>query len=162
MPSILTGNEKWRFDPKGDRAAMANVTTSTCRGIAYYRAPDAVGECQARVVYGTLDSRLLGIDADTGETRRNFGQNGAVDLNEGIGKTLSGYVSMTSPPTIVRSLAIVGHQVIDGQYRDAPSGVVRAFDAVTGQFAWACAVFTNRKLAVTEITFPDSGSKFPC
>lgn len=132
-----SGSEKWRFDPKVSRDAMANVTTSTCRGVAYYEAPAPVGECQARIIYGTLDSRLLAIDARTGEACRQFGVDGAVDLNAGIGKTLPGYVSMTSPPTVVRGVAVVGHQVIDGQYRDAPSGVVRGFDAVTGEFRWA-------------------------
>ena len=116
---------------------MGNVTTSTCRGVAYYEAPEPVEECQTRIVYGTLDSRLLAIDAESGTPCASFGDNGAVNLNEGIGKTLPGYVSMTSPPTIVRGIAVVGHQVIDGQYRDAPSGVVRGFDAVTGEFVWA-------------------------
>jgi quinoprotein glucose dehydrogenase len=132
-----TGREQWRFDPQVDRAAMANVTTSTCRGVAFYEVPEPVAECQTRIVYGTLDSRLLAIDAQTGAACRSFGSNGSIDLNAGIGKTLPGYVSMTSPPTIVRGVAVVGHQVIDGQYRDAPSGVVRGYDAVTGAFRWA-------------------------
>lgn len=132
-----SGQEKWRFDPELDREAMGNVTTSTCRGVAYYEAPEPVEECQTRIVYGTLDSRLLAIDAESGTPCASFGDNGAVNLNEGIGETLPGYVSMTSPPTIVRGIAVVGHQVIDGQYRDAPSGVVRGFDAVTGEFVWA-------------------------
>jgi quinoprotein glucose dehydrogenase len=132
-----TGEELWRFDPKVDRGAMANVTTSTCRGVAYFEAPQPVGECQRRIIYGTLDSRLLAIDAETGQPCRSFGTDGAVDLNQGIGKTLPGYVSMTSPPTIVRGVVVTGHQVVDGQYRDAPSGVVRGWDAVTGAFRWA-------------------------
>ncbi|WP_342641826.1 membrane-bound PQQ-dependent dehydrogenase, glucose/quinate/shikimate family [Rhodoligotrophos ferricapiens] len=132
-----TGREKWRFDPKVSLEAKANVTTSTCRGVAYYEAPTPIQDCQTRIVYGTLDSRLLAIDAQTGQPCQGFGNNGSVDLNEGIGRTLPGYVSMTSPPTIVRGIAVVGHQVIDGQYRDAPSGVVRGFDAITGAFVWA-------------------------
>lgn len=132
-----TGEEKWRFDPKVDKNALANVTTATCRGVAYYEAPQPTAECQTRIIYGTIDSRLLAIDAQTGQTCSSFGENGAVDLNRGIGKTVPGYVSMTSPPTIVRGVVVTGHQVIDGQYRDAPSGVVRGWDAVTGQFKWA-------------------------
>jgi quinoprotein glucose dehydrogenase len=30
-----TGQQKWRFNPNVDRRAMGNVTTSTCRGVAY-------------------------------------------------------------------------------------------------------------------------------
>jgi quinoprotein glucose dehydrogenase len=44
---------------------------------------------------------------------------------------------VTSAPTIVRGVAVIGAQVKDGQAEDAPSGVVRGFDAVTGEFAWA-------------------------
>ena len=132
-----TGQQKWRFNPNVDRRAMRNVTTSTCRGVAYYDTNSTGAECQKRIIFGTLDSRLLAIDADSGAPCRSFGKNGAVDLNEGIGRTLPGYVSVTSPPTIVRGVAVVGHQVIDGQYRDAPSGVVRGFDAASGEFRWA-------------------------
>lgn len=132
-----SGQERWRFNPEVDTAALANVTTSTCRGVAYYESPQPVEECQRRIVYGTIDSRLLAIDAETGKPCMSFGENGAVDLNAGIGDTVPGFVSMTSPPTIVRGVAVVGHQVVDGQYRNAPSGVVRGYDAVTGEFRWA-------------------------
>ena len=46
-------------------------------------------------------------------------------------------VSITSPPTIVRGVVVIGHQVLDGQNRDAPSGVIQGFDAVTGELRWA-------------------------
>lgn len=44
---------------------------------------------------------------------------------------------MTSAPTIVRNVVVVGHQVLDGQKEDAPSGVIRGYDAETGELAWA-------------------------
>jgi quinoprotein glucose dehydrogenase len=34
-------------------------------------------------------------------------------------------------------VAVIGHQVLDGQRRDAPSGVIRGYDAVTGALRWA-------------------------
>jgi quinoprotein glucose dehydrogenase len=46
-------------------------------------------------------------------------------------------VSITSAPTIVRGVVVTGHQILDGQYRQAPSGVIKGFDAVTGQLRWA-------------------------
>jgi quinoprotein glucose dehydrogenase len=54
-----------------------------------------------------------------------------------MGNTPPGYVSINSPPTIVRGVVITGHQVLDGQDRWAPSGVIRGFDAVTGKLRWA-------------------------
>ena len=54
-----------------------------------------------------------------------------------MGATPPGYVSINSPPTIVRGVAVTGHQVLDGQDRWAPSGVIRGFDAVTGRLRWA-------------------------
>ncbi|HYD36453.1 MAG TPA: PQQ-binding-like beta-propeller repeat protein, partial [Allosphingosinicella sp.] len=42
-----------------------------------------------------------------------------------------------SPPTIVRGVIVTGHQVLDGQRNDAPSGVIQGFDALTGEKRWA-------------------------
>ena len=50
---------------------------------------------------------------------------------------MPGWYAVTAPPTIVRGIAVVGAQVKDGQAEDAPSGVIRGYDAVTGELAWA-------------------------
>src|SRR5690606_13274168 len=42
-----------------------------------------------------------------------------------------------SPPVVVRGVIVSGHQVLDGQKNDAPSGVIQAFDVETGDLAWA-------------------------
>jgi quinoprotein glucose dehydrogenase len=44
-------------------------------------------------------------------------------------------ISITSAPTIVRGVVVTGHQILDGQRRDAPSGVILGYDAVTGPCA---------------------------
>ncbi|SHH06817.1 membrane-bound PQQ-dependent dehydrogenase, glucose/quinate/shikimate family [Pollutimonas bauzanensis] len=131
-----TGKEKWRFDPKTDAKALENNGIVICRGVSYYQAPQALAQCGARIVWGTMDSRLLAVDAQTGEPCRDFGDNGQVDLTEGIGPTVPGFVAVTSPPAIVDGVAIVGHKISDGQDYRAPSGVVRGFDAVTGKIRW--------------------------
>jgi quinoprotein glucose dehydrogenase len=53
------------------------------------------------------------------------------------GTKAPGMMSMTSPPTIVRGIVVVGHQILDGERRDAPSGVIQGFDAITGELRWA-------------------------
>ncbi|MGC3987627.1 MAG: membrane-bound PQQ-dependent dehydrogenase, glucose/quinate/shikimate family [Pseudorhodoferax sp.] len=133
-----TGTEKWRFDPQADRQAMANIAASVCRGVAYFRAPGPVAECRTRVFIPVVDGRMGAIDAESGQLCTGFGRQGYVDLNEGTGNTFPGYVAPTSPPLVMRGVAIIGTgQVADGEERDAPSGVVRAYDAVTGAQRWA-------------------------
>ncbi|MBN9020539.1 MAG: pyrroloquinoline quinone-dependent dehydrogenase, partial [Rhizobiales bacterium] len=131
-----TGREEWRYDPGVSPDAIPYG--ATCRGVAYYEVPnggDAL--CATRVLWGTLDARLIAVDAKTGQLCPDFGANGQVNLEDGIGDTVPGWYSVTSPPTIVRGVAVMGAQVKDGQAEDAPSGVVRGYDAVTGALAWA-------------------------
>ena len=132
-----SGKEEWRHDPEVPDDAIPYG--ATCRGAAYFEVPDAGADelCAARILWGTLDARLIAVDAELGEPCPDFGLEGQVDLEEGIGDTVPGWYSVTSPPIIVRGVAVIGAQVKDGQGEDAPSGVVRGFDAVTGELAWA-------------------------
>ena len=132
-----TGAERWRHDPKVADASIPY--TAACRGVAYYAAPntDPAGACATRIIAGTLDARLIAVDARTGTPCADFGKNGAVDITIGMGETGPGMVSITSAPTIVRGVVITGHQVLDGQRANAPSGVVQGFDAITGALRWA-------------------------
>lgn len=151
-----TGEQLWRHDPE---VSDENIPyTAACRGVAYYDAvlgaaspaapadaPHAVpaeaaaleGACATRIIAGTLDARLIAVDARTGRRCGGFGVGGAVDITEGMGEVIPGMVSITSAPTIVQGVVVTGHQVLDGQYRQAPSGVIQGFDAVTGEFRWA-------------------------
>jgi quinoprotein glucose dehydrogenase len=132
-----SGARRWRFDPHVPDSAIPY--TAACRGVSYYQVPGAQrGQaCASRIIFGTLDARLFALDARTGARCRNFGTNGEVDTRIGMGETPAGFVSINSPPTIVRGVAVTGHQVLDGQDRWAPSGVIRGFDAVTGKLRWA-------------------------
>jgi quinoprotein glucose dehydrogenase len=132
-----TGREGWRHDPGVSSDAIPYG--ATCRGVAYYEVPDTDAEelCARRIIWGTLDARLIAVDATTGALCNGFGQGGEVNLNDGIGETVPGWYAVTSPPTIVRGVVVTGAQVKDGQAEDSPSGVVRGFDAVTGELAWA-------------------------
>lgn len=132
-----TGAQKWVFDPDVDPEAQFNNGTSICRGVAYYRAPQPVAECQTRIIWGTMDSRLLAVDAETGAPCTSFGTNGAFDLSQNLNTEVKGFAGVTTAPTIIDGVAIVGHKITDGQDYRAPAGVVRAIDAVTGQLRWA-------------------------
>jgi quinoprotein glucose dehydrogenase len=132
-----TGKEIWRYDPKVPDDAIPYG--ATCRGVVYYinpaAAPDAV--CAARILEGTLDARLIAVDAKDGKPCPEFGDRGSVDLTEGIGETVPGWYGNVAAPTVVRGIVVMGAQVQDGQALDAPSGVIRGYDAVTGKLAWA-------------------------
>ncbi|WP_414899585.1 membrane-bound PQQ-dependent dehydrogenase, glucose/quinate/shikimate family [Sphingomonas flavalba] len=132
-----TGRQRWRFDPKVSDDAIPY--TAACRGVSYYAVPGAAPDqqCARRIIFGTLDARLFALDAASGRPCQDFGANGQVDTTIGMGDTPPGYVSINSPPTIVRGVVVTGHQVLDGQDRWAPSGVIRGFDAVTGKLRWA-------------------------
>lgn len=136
-----TGRERWRFHA-GARAAAAIL--KVCRGVAYFEVPAAqqVGrDCPARIITNTVDARLIALDARSGTKCRSFGSNGETSLLTGMGdhqgRVIPGYYFVTSAPTVVRGKVVLGGWVSDAQYWGEPSGVIRAFDAVTGQFAWA-------------------------
>ncbi len=128
------GKVRWRFEPQIDRTGFSQ---SKCRGVGYYRVPAATGPCAERVYTTTQTGQLFGVDVRTGALCPTFGAGGMVDLREGIKMRGPGYYGLTSAPTIVRGKIVVGGQVADGQYVGEPSGVVRAYDAVTGKLAWA-------------------------
>ena len=132
-----TGKERWRHDPKV--ADDWIPYTAACRGVVYYASPQAVPgrACGTRIIEGTLDARLIAVDARTGQPCEGFGKNGEVDTKLGMGKVAPGMVSITSAPTVVRDILVVGHQILDGQERYAPSGVIQGFDARTGELKWA-------------------------
>lgn len=132
-----SGEENWRFDP--GVPAEAIPYGASCRGVVVYTDPDAADgdACATRVIEGTLDAKLVAVDVETGSPCESFGENGTVDLWQDIGERVPGWYAVTSPPVIVRGILVTGAQVKDGQAEDAPSGVIRGYDAVTGELAWA-------------------------
>lgn len=132
-----TGEENWRFDPGVPNEAIPYG--ATCRGVSIYTDPDAAEDapCKTRVIQGTLDAKLVAVDTETGTPCESFGENGTVDLWQDIGERVPGWYAVTAPPTIAQGIVVTGAQVKDGQAEDAPSGVIRGYDAVTGELAWA-------------------------
>lgn len=129
-----SGTERWRFNPYTDTKGHYQVT---CRGVAYHEQHDAQGLCARRIVAATLDGRLFALDAASGKQCPGFGRDGVVDLRIGQEPIQPGFYSVTSPPTIARDKIIVGGLVLDNQSADEPSGVVRAYDVITGELRWA-------------------------
>ena len=92
-----TGEKRWEFDPKLTVEPVG--FNGTCRGVSYYRAPDGyTGDWPARILMGTTDARLIAIDAHTGERCPSFGEDGQVDLMQGIGEAKPNIYLVTTPP----------------------------------------------------------------
>ena len=126
-----TGRPRWEVETSPAGTALK------CRGVAYYRTPGMSGLCAERILAVSGDARLLALDALTGKPCAGFGVVGAVNLLDGLSESPQGYYFVTSAPQIVRGKIVLGGWITDGQYWGEPSGVVRAFDAVTGKFTWA-------------------------
>lgn len=127
-----TGRELWRYDPKVDAPPLA-----ACRGVAYFEVPDGNGVCARRIIFATTDARLMALDAQRGSPCPGFGSLGAIDLRIGMGEVKAGYYYVSSAPTLIRGKVVVGGWVRDNQEVSEPSGVIRAYDSITGEFSWA-------------------------
>jgi len=131
----LTGGELWTFDPEIN-PDLRPANEFNCRSVTPWRTDAA--ECPSRIFMATNDARLMAIDAATGERCANFGEQGEVALDVGVGDIQwSGEYQVTSPPVIAGQLVIVGSAIGDGGRVTAPSGVVRAYSAATGELVWA-------------------------
>lgn len=132
-----TGKEVWRF--KAGVKYESIPYTAACKGVTYYTS-STVPEgqpCHNRILEGTLDMRLIEVDAETGRKCEGFGYHGEVNLMKGMGESVPGFVSITAPVPVVNGAVVTNQEVLDGQRRWAPSGVIRGYDAETGRFLWA-------------------------
>jgi quinoprotein glucose dehydrogenase len=129
-----TGQVRWHFQ---SHPKTKGIPQAKCRGVAYYAVPGATGPCAERIYTAVGDGRLIALDRLTGALCPGFGTGGQVDLLRGIQQRTPGYYYPTSAPQVIRGKLVLGAGVADNQYVGEPSGVVRAYDAVTGKLAWA-------------------------
>ncbi len=133
-----TGVQRWRFDPKvGSGRRPAN--RYACRGVAYWvdeRAPAGTA-CRSRLFMGTVDARLIALDARTGQPCAGFGADGEVRIDIGKDLLWPGEFQITSAPVAGRDVVVVGSSIGDNVRVDAPRGTVRGFDARTGELRWS-------------------------
>ena len=130
-----TGKEKWVFDPKLKKDGRAILA---CRGLSSWKdeTKSSSEKCHHRIMGVTIDAELFSIDGKSGEICNDFGNNGRVNLREGLGEHPALYYWSTSPPAIINEKIVVGGSVIDNLSTDIPGGVVRAFDIRSGELSW--------------------------
>ncbi len=132
-----TGAKLWRFDPDID-FSIKYSEMFTSRGVAAWSDPEAEAnaKCATRIYLGTLDARLISIDAADGALCETFGTEGEIDLSKGIPNYRRGEYSVTSPPTVVNGVVVVGSSIGDNGGVSLDHGVVRAYDARSGELRW--------------------------
>ena len=133
-----TGRERWRYDPNIDRSRHYGETSS--RGVSVWEESDAKRQsapCARRIFTGTLDARLIAIDAQTGKPCSDFGAHGQIDLTQGLRIRDRDFYEVTSPPAVLGDVLVVGSAIGDNRAVDVERGVVRAFDAHTGALRWS-------------------------
>ena len=130
-----SGKELWAYRYSADTRGSYLLN---CRGLTYHAEQAGYrGECPGRVFAGTLDGRLLALDAASGKPCAGFGDNGALDLTRGLGQTQPGDFSLSSPPVIVDGKIVLGGRIPDNMRVDVPAGVIRAFDVHSGALLWS-------------------------
>ena len=132
-----TGAQRWRFDPHIDRSRPYPEVAA--RGVSIWEDSDGrhTGACTRRIFSGTLDARLLAVDAGTGQPCQDFGTDGQVDLTNGLTLHNRANYSVTSPPVIYENVVVVGSSLADDGDAELERGVIRAFDARTGALLWS-------------------------
>ncbi len=128
-----TGEKKWEFDPYAQSENKPRL--HSIRGVVYWEKGK-----DKRILYG-VGPNLLAVNADNGTLISDFGEQGQVDLHNGLGdiQTL-GYdvnefsIRSTSPGVIFKDLIIMGSSVSEGG--DALPGYIRAYNVITGELAW--------------------------
>ena len=112
--NAITGEVLWRYDPQATEVAGERMRSAWgIRGIAYW---------EGKIFTGTVDGRLIAIDARTGRELWSV-----MTLEEGDGRYISG------PPQVFNGKVVIGH----GGGDFAPvRGYVTAYDANTGRQVW--------------------------
>lgn len=128
----VTGQPKWIFDPVGNTTAggAGSFSLNVCRGVTLYQGKDG-----DRRVFYAAGARLFCIDAGTGKPIVSFGQQGSIDLHDGLDRDVRNlYVATTTPGILYKDLIIIGARVDEAT--PAAPGYIRAYDVHTGQRKW--------------------------
>jgi quinoprotein glucose dehydrogenase len=119
-----TGKQIWSHPTDGQ---------PTNRGFNYWESKD---RSDRRLIFA-VNSYLQEVNARTGVTINTFGNDGRVNLREGLGrdpKTM-GEVQSGTPGRVFENLIIVGSAPGEGYV--SPPGDIRAYDVRTGKTMWS-------------------------
>ena len=118
-----TGKEIWIHE---------GLQGMTARGMNYWESRDG---SDRRLIFSVNDY-LQELDAKTGRSIVTFGNDGVVDLREGLGRDPKAIARVQSgtPGKVFENLILLGSAPGEGYF--SPPGDLRAFDVTTGQVVW--------------------------
>jgi quinoprotein glucose dehydrogenase len=127
-----SGRELWIYDPETWKEPGFVSTERSHRGVAAWRDGDDVR------IFVAAKWRLVSLDAKTGKPVLSFGNNGVVDLSDGLRWKFDRLMlSNLTAPTIYKDLVIVGSAIGDRvMFRNDPPGALRAYNVRTGKEVW--------------------------
>jgi quinoprotein glucose dehydrogenase len=124
-----TGKSLWIFDPLKEISEGEYAWAGTNRGVTYWES----GEDKRVLV--TAGAYLFALNALTGEIIRSFGNQGKIDLHEGLDYHKKDFFIVSNTPGIVyKDLIIIGMRLSEGA--DAAPGHIRAYHVKTGKREW--------------------------
>jgi quinoprotein glucose dehydrogenase len=131
----LTGETLWLY--RGDDTAERGAVRANNRGVSYW----SDGRGDDRILYVTPGYQLVALNAHTGVPISAFGANSHVDLWQGLDrpKVENGTIGATSPPIIIRDVAVVGAALKVGvalPKKENTPGYIRGYDVRTGKLLW--------------------------
>lgn len=116
-----TGRERWAWTHDATRFGPGRARQ---RGLVFWQ-NERGGE---RRLFTAVGNHLFALDADSGQTIRTFGRDGALHLGGGLDVEGEPNVGLNTPGVIYRDLLIIGGH--------GGPGAVRAFDVRTGERRW--------------------------
>jgi quinoprotein glucose dehydrogenase len=137
-----TGETLWIHNPEAYLGGRPTHFYNS-RGVAYW-SDDRPGTTDARIFFGTNAGYLIALDAQTGAPVLDFGDNGRVDLMEGLPRAVRGTGSnrrnrfgVASPPIVAHDVVVTPNVISDGTTtKEAPPGWLKGVDARTGDTKW--------------------------
>jgi quinoprotein glucose dehydrogenase len=122
-----TGKLRWSFDPFDGRAPRGRFRN---RGLTWW------AEGEDRRLFVAARHFLYALDARSGQPIAGFGEQGRVNLREGLSRNARGLsVTLNTPGVVYKDLLIVGSVV--GEGLPAAPGDIRAYDVRSGQLRWS-------------------------
>jgi quinoprotein glucose dehydrogenase len=130
-----TGETLWVY--RGDDTAERGSVRANNRGVSYW----TDGRGDERILFVTPGYQLVALNAKTGLPVAGFGTDAHVDLWKGLDRPVveKGTIGATSPPIIIRDVAVVGAALRVGvalPKKENVPGYIRGFDVRTGALLW--------------------------
>ncbi|MDB2445333.1 PQQ-binding-like beta-propeller repeat protein [Gammaproteobacteria bacterium] len=125
--NAATGAEIWTFDTAAWESGRPTNLGFNTRGVGYW-----ANNSQKRLFFGTNDSYLWSIDAETGLPDPKFGRKGKIDLAQGLGREID-----RLQYGVTNDVVVVNSVIFDApNKKEMPPGHVRGFSAETGELLW--------------------------